>query len=330
MPPNEFELITRYFKDLTQQSEGLTCGSGDDAAIISIPAGLELAVSTDTLVAGIHFPEHTHPFNIGYKALAVNLSDLAAIAALPRWALLSLTLPRYDHDWLSGFGRGLAELADRHKVGLIGGDMSRGPLSITIQIMGTVAAGGALLRSGARAGDGIYVSGTLGCAALALSVLQGKQAVADIDVANIDLGDIDDCLTRLRRPEPRLALGQSLADFASAAIDISDGLAGDLGHLLKASAVSAVVELERIPVCKKLSGINDTDAYWQLALAAGDDYELCFTVPPALEDRLEAELKNSHCAVTRIGEIVAGAGEVRWLSAGGEEHRLAATAYQHF
>jgi len=320
MSSNEFDLIERYFKGLTEQPDNVSCGIGDDAAIISIPAGDELAISTDTLVENIHFPENTSAFDIGYKSLAVNLSDMAAMAAAPRWATLSLTLPNYAHDWLSEFSRGFSELAGRYEVALIGGDMTRGPLSITVQIMGTVAPGQALTRAGARAGDDIYVTGTLGCAALALSVLQGKQRVHDIE----------DCLLRLNRPEPRVAAGQVLSGFASAAIDISDGLAGDLSHLLNASDLAAVVELGAVPVCEKLSGIESVDDYWRLALASGDDYELCFTAPQASAGILEARLDKRLCPVKKIGRVVARAPGIRWLLETGEEYKLSALAYEHF
>jgi len=319
MPPNEFELIEGHFKNLTRQPESVRCGIGDDAAILSIPPGHELLVSTDTLVSEVHFAAVDKPFDIGHKALAVNLSDMAAMAATPSWLTLSLTLPKPDHDWLTHFSRGLAGLAEKYDLALIGGDLSRGPLSITVQIMGTAAAGQATRRSGARVGDGIYVSGTLGCAALALSVLQGRQQGKDID----------DCLLRLRRPEPRVAAGQALSGFASAAIDVSDGLAGDLAHLLDASAVSAVVELGAIPVCEKLAGVGDADERWRLALAQGDDYELCFTVPAARASEVQARLAQSRCSVKKIGRITEGQG-IKWLLESGEEYTLAFAGYQHF
>ena len=320
MSQNEFDLIERYFKNLTAQPESVSCGIGDDAAIISIPADCELAVSTDALVAHTHFPEHTRPFDIGYKSLAVNLSDMAAMAARPRWATLSLTLPSPAHAWLSEFTQGFAALAKTHQIALIGGDLSQGPLSITVQIIGTVVRGQALTRTGARVGDDIYVTGALGCAALALAVLQGRQRV----------DEIDDCLIRLSRPEPRVEAGRLLFEFASAAIDISDGLAGDLAHLLGASGVSAVVELSAVPVCERLSVIKNVDDYWRLALASGDDYELCFTVSPDSADLLITRLHDNHCPVKKIGRVTAPGQGIRWLLESGEEYSLSASAYQHF
>ena len=320
MSLNEFDLIRTYFKELTGKSESVVCGVGDDAAIVSVPSDCELVVSTDTLVDGVHFPANTAPTDIGYKSLAVNLSDMAAMAAIPRWVTLSLTLPEQDEVWLRNFTKGFGELAQQHDVALVGGDMSRGPLSITVQIMGTVLRGKAVTRSCAQVNDSIYVTGRLGGAALALAVLQGKY----------EMSNIDDCLQSLNRPEPRLDMGKILPDLASAAIDISDGLAGDLAHLLKASSLSAVVELKDIPVHEKLSKINDIDKYWQLALASGDDYELCFTVSHSLEGELSKRLKSIYCPVKKIGKVVAGEQGVKWLLESGEEYKMASSAYQHF
>jgi thiamine-monophosphate kinase len=316
----EFQLITRYFCGLTSLADDVVYGIGDDAAVVSIPAGYELVVSADTLVSDVHFPAGTDPYDIGFKALAVNLSDLAAMGAEPRWVTLCLTLPGVDNDWLAKFSRGFADPANRYNVCLVGGDTTRGPLSISVQIMGIVRKGTAISRGGARAGDHIFVTGELGAAALALSLLK------DADARH----SMDDCLARLNRPEPRVEVGRALTSIASAMIDISDGLAADLGHLLENSGVSAFVEPERVPVCRQLQQVKDRNRYWQLAFASGDDYELCFTAPEESVQRLEAISNELQLPITDIGRIVEGEGRIKWVSANGEEMRLSLRGYRHF
>ena len=320
MPADEFELIDRFFKDLTPAGAGVTCGIGDDAAVVRIPDGHELVVSTDTLVSGVHFPPATDPADIGFKSLAVNLSDMAAMGAEPRWATLALTMPSGDSAWLSGFSRGFAELAKRCNVSLIGGDMSRGPLTVTVQILGTVAAGTALRRCAARAGEDIYVTGLLGDAAYALSVWEtGVREFEMLPAA---------CRQHLLRPLPRIDVGLAIRPLAAAAIDISDGLAADLQHILDASRAGAEVELAALPLSDTLKSLERGQAL-ELALTRGDDYELCFTAPERYRAEIEGIASRSACGITRIGRIVAG-GKIRWISEDGSDYQPPETGYRHF
>ena len=322
MAGDEYALIRRYFQDLTAARDDVVRGIGDDAAVLTVPAGHELVVSTDTLVCDVHFPAATAPADIGFKSLAVNLSDLAAMGAEPRWATLALTLPAADASFLEPFCRGFAESARDQCVALVGGDLTRGPLSITVQIMGTVPAGAALLRSGARPGDQIWVTGELGSAALGLALVQGRHP---------GLGsEFDACVRRLNRPEPRVHAGLLLRDVASAAIDVSDGLFTDLNHVMRASGVGAQVELARLPLGAALMALSGEPERWQYALGGGDDYELCYTVPAAQAAGLAWRLQASGCAATCIGAVTTGTG-VRWLSAGGAPVDFSgSTGFQHF
>ncbi len=319
---DEFALIQRYFRNLTAARPDVVHGIGDDATVLAVPAGHELVVSTDTLISGVHFPVATLPGDIGFKSLAVNLSDMAAMGAEPCWATLALTLPAADPDFLERFSAGFAESARPHNVALVGGDLTRGPLSITVQIMGTVPVGGAILRSGARVGDEIWVTGELGSAALGLAVLQGRHVGHG--------SDLDACVRRLNRPEPRVQAGLLLRGVASAAIDISDGLLTDLNHLLRASGVGARVELASMPMGAALSALSNDPERWRYVLGGGDDYELCFCAPPAATERLEAQLSDCGCAGARIGAITAGSG-VQWIGSDGVAVDFStATGYQHF
>ena len=320
MPLNEFELIERFFSHLTGGDESVSCGIGDDAAVLALPAGQELVVSTDTLVSDVHFFGDAEPFDIGFKSLAVNLSDMAAMGAQPRWATLALTVPRADMDWLQGFSRGFGALAERFGVCLIGGDLSRGPLSITCQILGTVPAGAAILRAGARPGDDIHVTGALGLAALALSLLQGGRGNSTAVPPS--------CLERLLRPVPRVQAGLALRGTASAMIDLSDGLAGDLGHILAASGAGAVVELSRLP-CGEGADVVGVAEMLKLAVTGGDDYELCFTAAAAERDRIAALAAAADCGMTLIGKVVAGSG-ITWLDENGDAVAMAPESYHHF
>ena len=288
----EFELIQRFFAELAPRGQGVELGVGDDAALLRPPPGRDLALTLDTLVAGRHFLAGTDPEALGHKALAVNLSDLAAMGAEPAWALLSLTLPEADEHWLAAFARGLGELARRHGVALVGGDTCRGPLAVSLQLTGLVEPGKALRRDGAEPGDGIFVTGTLGDAALALRRLRTEGTAPE------------PLRRRLERPEPRLEEGRSLVGIASACIDLSDGLVADLGHLCDASGCGARVEAARLPLSAEVRREVEARGDWGEVLAGGDDYELCFTVPPG---RLEA-LAASGVACTRIGEMVPGDG----------------------
>ena len=318
MPATEFSLINHYFARHAQVHDDVVLGIGDDAAVLRVPAGQELVVTTDTMVAGVHFPASATAVDIGHKLLAVNLSDIAAMGAIPRWASLALTLPEVDDDWLEGFCQGLFTLAAEHNVALIGGDTTRGPLTLSITLQGLVPAGQALRRDGAKVGDAIYVSGYLGDAGLALQHELGQCSVAKVT----------DLLLKLHRPTPRVELGQALRGLASAAIDISDGLLADLGHILEASHVGARLELAALPVSAAVQAITRSGD-WRLPLAAGDDYELCFTVPPSQETALQAKLAGLALPVSRIGQIEAEAG-LRCFDAGGACYTPQATGYEHF
>ena len=294
---NEFELIRTYFATQAVQRDDVRVGIGDDAAVVAPPSGMETAITTDVLVSGVHFFPHTEPAAIGHKSLAVNLSDLAALGAEPAWFLLDLTLPEADMEWLRGFAEGLFSMARRYNVQLIGGDTARGPLAIGISAIGFVPPGGSLRRSGARVGDVIYVTGTLGDAALALAQLSGTRRFPTEEWAVLR--------NRLERPMPRVAEGMALRGLASSAIDISDGLLADLGHILEASAVGARLELGRIPL-SEVYRAHVADIGWDFALAGGDDYELCFTVPAAGVQAVEALAREQNFALTAIGEIKLG------------------------
>jgi thiamine-monophosphate kinase len=289
--PSEFDLIARYF---TRPSRTAVLGVGDDAALIRPTPGMELAVSADMLVAGRHFFPDVDPELLGRKTLAVNLSDMAAMGALPRWALLSLALPEADEAWLVGFSRGFLAMADQFDVELIGGDTTRGPLNISVTILGEVESGRALRRDAAQVGDDIWVSGKLGGAALGL-----KHLLGDTTLTGPALGD---CLSRLHDPLPRVALGRALIGLARAGIDVSDGLLADLGHILERSDVGALIDFEAVPVASALQ--QHPDLLPQCALAGGDDYELCFTAPEPLRSQILAAADSVSIRVTRIGSIV--------------------------
>ncbi|RLA12387.1 MAG: thiamine-phosphate kinase [Gammaproteobacteria bacterium] len=323
---SEFRLIDRYFTAATTPRADVVVGIGDDAAILQPPAGQQMVVATDTLVAGVHFPLDTTAEAIGYKALAVNLSDLAAMGATPAWALLALTLPEQAPQWLTGFMAGFSSLAEQFNVALVGGDTTRGPLTITVQIIGHVPAGAALTRGGARSGDRIFVTGKLGDAALAL------HALSDGGCGQEDLKA--DFRERLDFPTPRIAAGTLLRSKASSAIDVSDGLIADLGHILTASGVGARVVRDRIPrserflACLSAGGV-DAQTGWQIALAGGDDYELCFTIPEKDGDEMLGRDWSVCNGITEIGVITAEKGlqlvdlagqPVPFVNTGGYDH----------
>ncbi len=319
MPISEFAVIARYFQQDFPKRAEIILGIGDDAALCTLPTGMQLAVAIDTLVAGVHFPITTHPQDIGYKSLAVNLSDLAAMGAAPAWMTLALTCPQSDDAWLSGFKQGLLELAQAAKISLIGGDTTRGPLTVTIQVAGFVPQHCALQRCGARPGDGIYVTGTLGDAGLGLAAIQGQVTLPDSIQQFVE--------SRLNRPTPRWREGQALRGIASSAIDISDGLLADLGHILTASGVGASIQLASLPLSEALRKHLSLDSAWNLALSAGDDYELCFTVPPQREVELQKALAPNCYA--RIGVVEATAG-LRCFDADGQLFTSKQAGYQHF
>lgn len=316
MTLGEFDLIERYFSRRPARADVLL-GVGDDAALLAVPPGQALVAATDTLVEGRHFLAGAPPESIGHQALAVNLSDLAAMGAEPAWALLSLSLPEASEPWLERFAAGLYALASRFGVDLVGGDTVRGPLVVTIEALGFVEPSQALRRDGARPGDRLYVSGWPGEAAAGLAALQRGAAF-----------DVDDCLVRRYLfAEPRIALGRALRGRATAAMDVSDGLLGDLAKLCKASGVGARLDLERVPLSSELARRHAPQDCERYALVGGDDYELLFTLPAADAPRLEAELAREF-ELHHIGEIEAGTG-VRCLR-DGRAASVTGGGYDHF
>jgi thiamine-monophosphate kinase len=297
----EFRLIERIRELTTQPRDDVRIGIGDDAAVLAVPQGQELVVAIDTLVDGVHFPRGTAPADIGWKALAVNLSDLAAMGATPAWALLALTLPDADPTFVEGFAEGFSRLAQPHRLALVGGDTTRGPLSISVAVHGFVPPGQALTRAGARVGDLVLVTGTLGDAAAGLHALQSPLRDDDHRASLRDF-----LIARLNRPAPRLAAGAALRGQANACIDISDGLLADLGHICTANGVGAEIEAALLPRSSALLDLYDETSALHFALSGGDDYELCFTVPAQRLAEVQSDLSRLGCGVTKIGRIVDG------------------------
>lgn len=328
---NEFTLIDAYFKSLSERAGGLRCdlGIGDDAALVTVPHGKQLVITTDTLIEGVHFPRDTFPADIGYKALAVNLSDLAAMGAKPAWYTLNLSLPAFSTAWLESFCGGLEQMMRQQPITLIGGDTTRGALSITIQAMGLVDSGCALRRCGAQPGDDIYVSGRIGEAGVGLRAVQQKLA--------IDGQALQAAVNRLNRPQPRNALGEALTSLASACIDVSDGLMADLNHLLNRSGAGADVDLDKVPLAEALStgtvlarlALTDPSPQGvrRFAVSAGDDYELCFTATPARRAQIEQAAQQAGVSVTRFGSVTRAPG-IFDSACGGE--MLMPLGYSHF
>ncbi|MBP3064140.1 thiamine-phosphate kinase [Pseudomonas indoloxydans] len=315
----EFELIRRYFAaaPCAQGGDGVVRGIGDDCALLALPAGEQLAVSTDTLVAGVHFPESCDAFLLGQRALAVSASDLAAMGATPLAFTLALTLPSASETWLAEFARGLQQMAENCSLALVGGDTTRGPLSLTLTVFGRVPAGQALLRSGAQVGDLLCVGGELGDAAGALPlVLAQRDATPEV---------AEPLLARYWSPQPQLALGQALRGLATSALDISDGLLADCGHIAKASQVALQIELEQVPLSAPLLAFAGEEQARLCALGGGDDYRLAFTLPPARLAQLQADWPE----VCVIGRVQAGAG-VQLLDAAGQPIDPPTGGYQHF
>jgi thiamine-monophosphate kinase len=317
MPAGEFELIERYFSGRGAARADLRLGVGDDAAIVSPPPGHELVLALDTVAAGTHFPADAPARSVGHRALAVNLSDLAAMGAQPAWALLGLSLPGADERWVAEFAAGLDALARRHGVALAGGDTTRGALSATVMLAGFVPAGSALLRRGARPGDDLWVSGTPGDAGAGLAILQGRLTATG--------APRDQLLRRFLLPEPRVELGLQLRGLASACIDVSDGLLGDLGKLCAASGVGASLDARQLPLSAELVESAGNEAAVRLALTAGDDYELLFTAPAAQRAALEALQAGVGCR--RIGLVSTGSGV---LVEGAAVPRDAGHGFDHF
>ena len=315
MGAGEFDLIARI-RARAGEHAGVVLGIGDDAALLQVPVGRQLVVTADTLNAGVHFPLDTLPADIGWKSLAVNLSDLAAMGATPVWCTLSLSLPQVDSAWVDAFLDGFLTLADLHGVSLVGGDTTRGPLSIAVTAMGLVETGAALRRDGARIGDDVWVTGTLGDAAAALQCLQETRALLPALKARLD------------RPTPRIAAGQRLSGLASSCIDVSDGLLADLAHVCKRSKVGAEIELQRLPASPELSALQD-DLRWPLQASGGDDYELCFTAAPRNRELVVQALDFAGVAGTRIGRIVSGQG-VQAFDVQGKPWNPVRPGYEHF
>ena len=317
---SEFELIARYFDRPQAPDNVVKLGVGDDCALLAPPPGQTLAISTDMLVEGRHFFAGADPEKLGHKALAVNLSDLAAMGAKPMAFTLALSLPSADENWLAGFARGLFALADAEGIRLIGGDTTRGPLNLCITVLGSVPVDEALRRDAAKNGDDLWVSGTLGDARLALEVLQGKLTLTP---ALLSLAE-----ERLHRPTPRCALGMALRGIAHAAIDVSDGLLGDLGHLLARSQLGAEIDAASLPAGSALSE-QPADKQTDYMLNGGDDYELCFTAPPEQRDAVLSAAASANTSVTRIGRLKLGAG-IQILDTAGKSLPFTSQSFDHF
>ncbi|GAB1264097.1 thiamine-phosphate kinase [Aurantivibrio infirmus] len=319
MAINEFELIEKYFqRDLG--AYGVALGIGDDCALLQPPTAKSIAVSMDTLVGGNHFPKNADPELIAERALRVNLSDLAAMGAEPLWFSLGLTMPSADHHWLDGFSRGLFQASHLFNCSLIGGDTTRGPLSITIQVMGSVSTESALQRCNAKVGDTIYVTGHVGDGAAAVAVIKNE--------LNVGKAAFNYFMSHYYRPTPRINEGQLLRGVASSAIDISDGLMADLGHICKSSGVGAVIDLERIPVSEALKKLAKKEKLIEWALSGGDDYQLCFTVPEERSHEMERLVQQNKIAATAIGEITRG-DDVTCMN-GGKVLSVEKAGFQHF
>lgn len=317
MSLGEFELIERYF---TRDAERAVLGIGDDCALVAPAPGTQLAISSDMLVEGRHFLSTVAPDRLGHKALAVNLSDLAACGARPLAFTLALAMPRAEEAFLEGFARGLFALADEHGIELVGGDTTQGPLALCITVFGEVPAGAALLRSGARAGDDLWVSGSVGDARLALEVFRG--------VRTLDGGAFNRVRRAMELPQPRVALGLALRGIATSAIDVSDGLLGDLGHILRRSGVGARVDADAVPRSADVRGLPP-EQQREYTLAGGDDYELVFTAAPADASAVVAAASKAGVAVTRIGRIEAEPG-LRLVDAAGAPIAARYGSFDHF
>ncbi|VYT85861.1 thiamine-phosphate kinase [Metakosakonia massiliensis] len=322
MACGEFSLIARYFDRVTSSRRDVETGIGDDCALLNIPEKQTLAISTDTLVSGIHFLPDIDPADLAYKALAVNVSDLAAMGADPAWLTLALTLPEVDEDWLKAFSDSLFEQLEYYDMQLIGGDTTRGPLSMTLGIHGYVPNGRALKRSGAKPGDWIYVTGTPGDSAAGLAILQHRLRVAD----PADAGYL---VKRHVRPTPRILHGQALRSLASAAIDLSDGLISDLGHIVNASGCGARIDLDLLPYSAEMARHVEPEQALRWALSGGEDYELCFTVPELNRGALDVAIAHLGASVTCIGQMSADVDGLSF-SRDGKPVALDLKGYDHF
>lgn len=324
----EFDLIDLIRERCAIARADVILGIGDDAAVLAMPVGHELVVCTDTLVAGVHFPLSTHGFDVGWKSLAVNLSDLAAMGATPAWSLLALTLPEAERGFVADFADGFAELASQHRVALVGGDTTRGPLTISVVAHGFVPPDRALRRVGAQVGDVVFVTGTLGDAAAGLRCLDTRDPKAS-SLFNAPPDTREFLIERLNRPTPRIAAGIALREFASACIDVSDGLVADLGHIATQSTVGIDIDALELPSSPALLALFDADERLALQAAGGDEYELAFTVPVSRVADMQRDLARIGCGAARIGRVVEGQG-VRLLDAQGVEIPLRRRGWEHF
>lgn len=317
----EFDLIAKYFAQAGVKRADTSVSVGDDGAVLQVRDGYDLVVTTDTMVAGTHFFPNVDPRALGHKLVTVNVSDLAAMGAEPSWLSLAITLPTLEEPWLAEFAAGLHETADYYNCQLVGGDTTRGPLSLTMIAKGQVPRGKAITRAGAKVGDYIYVTGTLGDAALGLKLVQGLHEVSKKHQGHL--------LQRFHYPAARVALGQALRNTASSAMDISDGLAGDLPHILKRSGVGAYVDVNRLPLSQALKDSCEPALALQLALSGGEDYELLFTVPENRRGSLDVLLSPYGVPVTCIGRITGVAGKLE-LKAGEQPFSYQHQGFQHF
>ncbi len=292
---SEFQIIERYFNKQQCKSSSIIKGIGDDAAVIDVSNQSTLVISVDTLLSGVHFPISTTAYDVGYKSLAVNLSDLAAMGATPAWFTLALTLPESNSSWVNEFSQGLFDLAQQYDIDLVGGDTTKGHLSITLQIAGYTDKNNVMYRHSALVDDDIYVSGFLGDAGAGLVAIKNKLNLSDTN--------IDYLIKRLNRPSPRVELGQLLAPFANACIDISDGLLADLTHITKLSGCGATINIEQLPVSIELKNSGLRENYYQMALGSGDDYELCFTAAKKYRSAIDIISKQLEIPITKIGVI---------------------------
>jgi thiamine-monophosphate kinase len=323
MSLTEFQSIRDYFSKQAVQRSEVDLGIGDDCALLSVPDKKTLAISVDVLVSGVHFPEQTSADNIGYKSLAVSLSDLAAMGAEPAWVTLAITIPSMDEPWLDGFCHGFFGLASRYNVQLVGGDTTSGPLVVTTQVGGYVDKNKALRRSTAAVGDLVYVTGAIGEAGLGLKILQN-----DLELPPQYSHLSEKLIERLNRPTPRVEIGQALLGIATAAIDISDGVAADINHILEMSRVGARLEVEKLPLSECFSTVFDQAGGWAQPLTAGDDYELLFTAPETAQNQLQRIAAENDCKITCIGQIENQLG-LRCYSQS-KILELKSTGYEHF
>jgi len=319
MPESEFQIIEHYFKQEKYNSDHVIKGIGDDAAVLDVSKQSELIISVDTLVSGVHFSEDSNAYDIAYKALAVNLSDLAAMGATPAWFTLALTLPNNDSTWLKSFSQGLFHLAEQHNVDLISGDTTHGPLSISIQIAG-YADDKIMYRDGAQIDDDIYVTGTIGDAGAGLLLLNESSNLNDSECGYL--------ISRLHQPTPQISVAKYIAKFATSCIDISDGLIADLSHITELSNCGAMINVDALPISKELKKADLTQDCYQLALSAGDDYELCFTAPAQLTDDVNSISNKLNVAITKIGKIVSDKNLSCYFD--NQPYHIDVKGYEHF